>query len=92
MKSKKIIMKKDGTLKCLSGSAKCLEMKYNYVIGAECKSECDDYYKLEDIDPTSQLIHCFKTRDECLNFGYTATDKAKYYNSKLKKCWISFPI
>ena len=88
-------MKKDGTLKCLSGSAKCLEMKYNYVIdyelGAECKSECDDYYKLEDIDPTSQLIHCFKTRDECLNFGYTATDKAKYYNSKLKKCWISFP-
>ena len=28
-------MKKDGTLKCLSGSAKCLEMKYNYVIDYE---------------------------------------------------------
>ena len=84
-------MKKNGAYKCLSDSDSCLAMKYNYLLGKECRKECDDYYKLEDIDPSSKLFHCFKTRDECLNFGYTTTDKANYYNSKLKKCWISFP-
>ena len=84
-------MKKDGTLKCLSGYSVCLDMKYNYVLDKECKSECDEYYTLEDIDLVSQLIHCFKTRDECLNFVDTSGNKPIYYNSKLKKCWISFP-
>ena len=43
-------MKRDGSLKCLESSDKCLEMNYNYLLGRECKSECNDYYILEDIE------------------------------------------
>ena len=79
----------DGTLECLPDANACLEMRYNYLLGQECKSECNDFYKLED-DTTTGLIKCFETKDKCLNTG-TGGGGAKYFNIKLKKCWINFP-
>ena len=81
-------MKKDGTLKCLSA---CSEIDYNYLLDKECKSDCNDYYKLEDIDSTLNVIKCFKTIEDCLAATDGNGNLAKYYNIKLKKCWINFP-
>ena len=73
-------MKKDGTLKCVSNINDCIAMHYNYLLGQECKPECNDYYKLED-DFTLNLIKCYKTKDRCnLDGG------ARFYNTKYKKC------
>ena len=69
-------MKRDGSLKCLESTDKCLEMKYNYLLGQECRSECNDYYILEDIE------------DDCVSSN---SGSPKFYNLKLKKCWINFP-
>ena len=81
-------MKKNGAYKCLSDSDSCLAMKYNYLLGKECRKECDDYYKLEDIDTSLNLIQCFETKDACLSFD---SGSPKYYNIKLKRCWITLP-
>ena len=80
-------LKSDGTSKCLTSSTDCKNMNYNYVLGKECKKECNDLYKLEEVDSTG-LIKCFKTKEECL--GSTGGG-AVYYNTKLKKCWQNFP-
>ena len=78
-------MKKDGTLKCVSNINDCIAMHYNYLLGQECKPECNDYYKLED-DFTLNLIKCYKTKDRCnLDGG------ALFYNTKYKKCWKNYP-
>ena len=66
-------------------------MNYNYLFGQECKSECNDYYKLEDIDTTLNLIQCFKTKEDCFSFQNSLSLHPNYYNTKLKKCWINFP-
>ena len=77
--------KKDGTLKCLENEAKCLELDYHYLFGKECRSECNDFFILED-DSSDGLIKCFKTKDNCMNDGH-----ATYFNTRLKKCWINYP-
>ena len=79
-------MKEDGTLKCLADYNACLNMNYNYLLGKECKSKCNDYYILEDVN-TNGLKKCFKDKDECAN----SAEQAKYYSSKLKKCWKNYP-
>jgi len=78
-------MKKNGAYKCLNNKKDCLDMKYNYLLGQECRKECDDYYKLEDIDTSLNLIKCFEKKDDCLN------SEVKYYNIKLKRCWKILP-
>ena len=84
-------MKKDGTLKCLSDANACSAMDYHYLYGKECRNECNDFFILEDADTTDGLIKCFKTKDECLGSTAVGGGGALYYNTKLKKCWKSYP-
>ena len=84
-------MKKDGTLKCLGdadiASEACSNMEYKYILGQECRKECNDYYILEDDISNNGLIKCFKTKEDCLD----DTVGGVYYNVKLKKCWKNYP-
>ena len=84
-------MKKDGSFKCLNDVSDCLNLKYDYLLGKECKTDCIDHYLLEDIDDALNLIQCFKTKSDCLLAENSHNEKVKYYNKKLKKCWIYFP-
>jgi hypothetical protein len=82
-------MKKDGTLECLGNTPnKCKEINYNYLLGQECKTDCNDYFILEDDTSLEGFIKCFETRDNCLASG---GGQADYYNTKLKKCWKNYP-
>ena len=71
-------MKKDGTLKCVRDTNDCLNIKYNYLLEKECKNECMDYYKLEDIDRSLNLIKCFKTIEKCLEAKNSNNEVATY--------------
>ena len=80
----------DGTLKCLGDdvTTACTGNKFNYLLGSECRSECNDFFILENVD-TSGLIRCFETKEDCSN-AVNAGDNI-YYNIKTKKCWKTFP-
>ena len=86
--------KKDGTLKCLGiDIIKCTDMKYNYLLGKECRSECNDFYTLED-DNTDGIKKCYKDVDECrsgINDGVGGGTQPIFYSTKLKKCWKNYP-
>ena len=41
-------VKSDGTTKCLNTYSDCLNMNYNYLLGKECKKECNDLYITRD--------------------------------------------
>ena len=83
-------MKDDGTWKCLGtdddAATNCKNMNYNYLLGNECRKECNDFFILED-DNSIGLKKCFKTKDDCLSNSVGA----KYYSTKLKKCWKNYP-
>ena len=75
-------IKSNGVIKCAT-ETDCLNLKYEYLLGTECKSSCNDnYYKLKD----GSFTKCFQTYIDCKEGGTGPI----YYNERSKQCWKSF--
>ena len=72
----------DGVLKCATAT-NCNDMNYKYIIGEECRDNCDGYFKLKVADG---LTKCFSTLSKALE-----DIDVNYYNLKSKLLWEDLP-
>ena len=89
--------KVDGIFKCISISDCINNKNYPYLLGDECRPNCDGYYKIEIIDFISSLKYnkCFESLDSTLVYSVPNINdnnhEVKYCDLSQKKCWTSFP-
>ena len=81
--------KSNGVIKYVKASD-CENINYKYIVGNECKRNCEDnYYKIDftiSISGTDKTFtKCFSQPSQCLS-AITGTSVV-YYNQNLKKCW-----
>ena len=79
--------KTDGVLKCITKSDCVNNLKYNYILGYECRISCDGYYKFEYTESSLTYIKCFETLEDALSDSY----HVKFCDTIQKKCWKNFP-
>ena len=80
--------KSNGVIKYVKASD-CENINYKYIVGNECKRNCEDnYYKIDftiSISGTDKTFtKCFSQPSQCIG---AVTGSVVYYNQNLKKCW-----
>ena len=76
--------KADGIFKCSTLNNCLYSIKYKYLLGDECRPNCEGYYQIEIT--SSNYIRCFETLEIALNYN-----EVKYCDISQKKCWSTFP-
>ena len=59
---------------------------FDYILGNECRENCDNYYILMD-ESGVNTKECFET----LNAAKTSAKGINYFHTTLKQCWINYP-
>ena len=78
--------KNNGILKCTTISDCVSNLHKIYLLGDECKDNCNGYYQFETSSSEVHYIKCFDTLTEALS-----DDNVKFYDATQKKCWKNFP-
>ena len=78
--------KADGIFKCTTKSVCISNLNYNYILGYECKDNCNGYYQMDTTEASLNYIKCFANLNSAL-----ADSSVKFCDTNQKKCWNSFP-